>query len=297
VLQWPVAQKNGVREMKGDTEEGTDEHNNKEDSIRIRRSIFNKIALGAVAALAVATFFGGYLLGGLNARLVGSGGGGSTTIAESQQGGGGLEAVVPTAPSQQAPSPSPPQKIQSVSLDGAITLGKQDAPVTMVEFGDFQCPFCKRHFDDSFNQIKQEYVNPGQVKYVYMNFPLDKHPNAKPAANAAECANEQGKFWEYHDALFSNQTEWENQDATNATATFKQYAAGMGLNADQFNSCLDSNKFQNEIDKEIQQGSSYGVSGTPTFYIGNEKAGYTAVEGAKPYASLKQTIDRLLQQG
>jgi protein-disulfide isomerase len=267
------------------------------DSIRIKKSTFNKIALGAVAALAVATFFGGYILGSINAGLVG-GGSTTTTFAGTQLGeGSAAVAPTPTAPAAQQAPPPPPQKIQSISLDGAIALGKQDAPVTIVEFADFQCPFCKRHFDDSFAQIKQEYIDSGKVKYVYMNFPLDMHPNAMPAANAAECANEQGKFWEYHDKLFATQTEWENQESTNATATFKQYAASMGLNAGQFNSCLDSNKYQSKIDKETQDGSSYGVSGTPAFYIGNDKAGYTAVEGAQPYATFKQTIDQLLQQG
>jgi protein-disulfide isomerase len=167
----------------------------------------------------------------------------------------------------------------------------------MVEFADFQCPFCKRHFDNSFNQIKQEYIDSGKVKYVYMNYPMDMHPNAKPAANAAECANEQGKFWQYHDKLFATQSEWEDQPAASATATFKQYAANLGLNAAQFTSCLDSNKYQSKIDNETQEGSSYGVSGTPTFYIGNDKAGYITVDGAQPYSSFKQTIDQQLQQG
>src|ERR687889_1440572 len=124
--------------------------NNDDGSIRIKRSTFNKIALGAVATLAVATFFGGYILGGLNAGV-----GSINTPAGTQQRG-----VIPTAPTQQAPAPSL-QKIQSVSLDGALTLGKQDAQVAVVEFADFQCPFCKRHFDDSFTQIKQEYVDSG----------------------------------------------------------------------------------------------------------------------------------------
>jgi protein-disulfide isomerase len=260
--------------------------NNDDGSIRIKRSTFNKIALGAVATLAVATFFGGYILGGLNAGV-----GSINTPAGTQQRG-----VIPTAPTQQAPAPSL-QKIQSVSLDGALTLGKQDAAVAVVEFADFQCPFCKRHFDDSFTQIKQEYVDSGKIKYVYKNYPLEMHPNAQPAANAAECANEQGKFWEYHDKLFATQTEWEGQESANATATFKQYAADLGLNAAQFNSCLDSDKYQSQIDKETQEGSSYGVSGTPAFFIGNDKAGYTPVQGAKPYTTFKQAIDQAIQGG
>jgi protein-disulfide isomerase len=266
-----------------------DKRNDNDDTIRIKRSTFNKIALGAIAALAVSTFFGGYILGGINAGLIG---GSTTTLAGTQQ--EGLAAVAPTAPQQQA-SPTPPHKIQSISLDGAITLGTQDAPVTMVEFSDFQCPFCKRYFDNSFAQIKKEYIESGKLKYVYMNFPF--YQNSKPAANAAECANEQGKFWEYHDKLFTIQTDWENQDAKSTIATFKQYAADMGLNTAQFNSCLDSNKYQSKIDKETQEGSRHGVFGTPIFYVGNDKAGYTVVEGAQPYATFKRTIDQALQGG
>lgn len=195
---------------------------------------------------------------------------------------------------QQAP-PSPPQEIQSISLGGAITMGKQDAPVTVVEFSDFQCPFCKRHFEDTFNQIEQEYVATGQVRYVYKHYPLDFHQNAKQAAVAAECANEQGKFWEYHDVLFQKQTEWETQDANAAATTFKKYATDLGLNAGSFNTCLDFNKHEEKVDKESQEGSAYGVSGTPTFFIGNEQQGYTTVVGAKPFTALKQTIDQALQ--
>jgi protein-disulfide isomerase len=273
--------------------------NDDDDIIRIRQTTFTRIAFGAVAALAVATFFGGYILGGMNAGLVVGGGGGSTTIPGMQQqgtgtgGGGGSADVAPTAPAQAAAPAA--EEIQSISLDGAIAMGKQDAPVTMIEFSDFQCPFCKRHFDDTFHQIEQEYVTTGKVRYVYKHYPLDFHENAKPAALASECANEQGKFWEYHDVLFEKQTEWETQDA-NATS-FKRYATDLGLNADSFNSCLDSKKYEQKVEKELQEGSTYGVSGTPAFYIGNEKQGYTQIEGAQPFSTIKRTIDEVLQAG
>jgi protein-disulfide isomerase len=282
------------------------EKDNDDDSIRIKRSTFNKIALGAVAALAVATFFGGYILGGLNAGLVGGGqepttiagteeGGGSAAVAPTQEApSGGMAAPTTTAPQQ---APPPPTKVESISLEGAITKGKADAPVTMVDFSDFQCPFCKRHADETIEQIMTEYVDTGKVRYVFKHYPLDFHANARAASNAAECANEQGKFWEYHKALFTNQQQWETQDATAAATTFKKYATDLELKTDQFNTCVDSKKYDEKIGKELQEGSQYGTSGTPTFYIGNEKEGYTQVVGAQPYETFKQTIDQLLQEG
>jgi protein-disulfide isomerase len=281
------------------------EKDNDDDSIRIKRSTFNKIALGAVATLAIATFFGGYILGGINAGLVG--GGGSTSIAGTpEEEGGGSDAVAPTqqapsgdtAPTPAAPQPAaPPTRVESISLDGAITKGKQGAPVRMVEFSDFQCPFCKRHFDNTLEQIEKEYVSTGKVQYVYKHYPLDFHPNAKSAAVAAECANEQGKFWEYHDVLFEKQTEWETQDANASATTFKTFATDLKLDTNKFNSCLDANKYEEKVDKELQEGSTYGVSGTPTFYIGNEQQGYTPIVGAQPFTTIKQTIDQLLPEG
>jgi protein-disulfide isomerase len=287
---------------------GERRNNGNDNSVRIKRSTFNKIALGAVAALAVATFFGGYILGGMNAGLVGEGGGSTSIAGTAEEEGGGSDTVAPTqqapsggdaalTPAAPQPAAPPPARVESISLDGAITKGKQDAPVKMVEFSDFQCPFCKRHFDETLEQIEKEYVSTGKVQYVYKHYPLDFHPNAKPAAVAAECANEQGKFWEYHDVLFEKQTQWETQDANASATTFKTFATGLKLDMNKFNSCLDSNKYVEKVDKELQEGSTYGVSGTPTFYIGNEQEGYTQIVGAQPFTTIRQTIDQLLPEG
>ena len=183
----------------------------------------------------------------------------------------------------------PPTKIASVNTDGAPVKGNPNAPVTMVEFADFQCPFCGRFVSDSLQQIEKKYVDTGQVKFVYEQYPLPFHPNAQPGAMTAECANAQGKFWPMHDKLYATQTTWENLDNATVKNTFKQYAASLGLNAQSFNSCLDSSKYSDKIQKESSLGSQYGVSGTPTFYIGNQKAGYTQLVGAQPITSFEQT--------
>jgi protein-disulfide isomerase len=261
--------------------------------ISIKKSTFTKLAVVGVAALMVASFFGGYTW---HATVVPSSGQSGPTLAAAN---GGLQ--LPQQPVAQAPGMAPgqpgaapqPTKVAAVNIDGAPTKGKADAPVTMVEFADFQCPFCGKFVTDSLQQIEKKYVDTGQVKFVYEQYPLPFHPNAQPAAMAAECANSQGKFWPMHDKLYATQTTWENQDSAAVKNTFKQYAASLGLNAASFNSCLDSSKYSDKIQKQTSLGSQYGVSGTPTFYIGNQKAGYTQIVGAQPITSFEQLIKQL----
>jgi protein-disulfide isomerase len=275
------------------TNSNTKTNNSNNNTISINRSTFTKLAVVGVAALMIASFFGGYTW---HATVVPSGQSGPTLAAAN----GGLQlpqqpiAQVPggMAPGQPGAAPQP-TKVAAVNIDGAPTKGKADAPVTMVEFADFQCPFCGRFVTDSLQQIEKKYVDTGQVKFVYEQYPLPFHPNAQPAAMAAECANAQGKFWPMHDKLYATQTTWESQDSAAVKNTFKQYAAGLGLNAASFNSCLDSSKYSDKIQRESSLGSQYGVSGTPTFYIGNQKAGYTQIVGAQPITSFEQMIKQL----
>jgi len=177
----------------------------------------------------------------------------------------------PTRPSQPT-QPSPTQ----VSVDDDPVKGPSDAKVTIVEFSEFQCPFCAR-VQPTVNQILEEYGD--DVRIVYRDFPLSFHQYAQKAAEAAECADDQGKFWEYHDKLF------ENQQALD-TSNLKQYAKDLGLDSAQFDSCLDSGKYELEVKKDFQDGQSYGVSGTPTFFINGIK-----VVGAQPFSTFKQVID------
>jgi protein-disulfide isomerase len=171
--------------------------------------------------------------------------------------------TAPTAPTQPT-APSAPQSLQ-VTYGDYPALGQDSAPVAWVEFSDFQCPFCERLYSDAEAQVTTNYINSGKVKLYYRDFPLSFHPNADPAANAARCADEQDKFWEMHDLLFSNQSGWTG--LSDAGPTFKAYAAALGLDSTQFDSCYDAKKYESAIQADEQVGSGYGVQGTPSNFL------------------------------
>ena len=185
------------------------------------------------------------------------------------------EAEKPTAQSE---TPQQPQKL-NIDVDDGPVLGNKNAPVTIVEFSDFQCPYCGRFFTQTLPSIKKDYIDTGKVKLVFRDFPLSFHPNAEPAAEAAECANEQGKYWEYHDKLF------ENQDSLSSELYIK-LAGDLGLDVDKFKTCIETSKYKQEVEDDFNYGQSVGVSGTPTFFINGIK-----LVGAQPYEAFKQIID------
>jgi protein-disulfide isomerase len=158
--------------------------------------------------------------------------------------------------------------------------GSPDAPVTIVEYADFQCPFCSKA-EYSIAQVLREY--PGKVKLVFKNFPLDFHENAMPAARAALAAGEQGKFWEMHDLIFSHQSSIKQDDLS-------QMAKGLGLDVDRFTRDLDSQKVKTEIDAELAEGRKRGVNGTPTFYVDGQE-----MVGALGASQFEAMIDRSLR--
>jgi len=184
-----------------------------------------------------------------------------------------------------------------VSLDDDPVKGNPDAPVTIIEFSDFQCPFCSRFFTQTLPLIEKNYIDTGKVKFVYRDFPLvSLHPNgAMSAAVASECADEQGMFWPYHDKIFQNQKNWERLAAEDVTIELKAYAEELELNTDQFNACLNSEKYLDEVNKDYQDGVSYGITGTPGFFIGNEKDGFIKLTGAQPFATFQNAIDNQLK--
>lgn len=170
--------------------------------------------------------------------------------------------------------------LQPPGVDDDPALGPEDAPVTIIEFSDYQCPFCARA-EPTIKQVLEEYGD--KVRLVYRDFPLDQlHPYARKASEASHCAEEQGKFWEYHDALY------EDQGSINE-AGLEQFAKDLGLDMDAFNSCLDSGKYADEVQKDLEDGQEYGVSGTPAFFVNG-----FSISGAQPFAVFKDIIDKEL---
>ena len=165
----------------------------------------------------------------------------------------------------------------------AKVKGDLNAPVTIIEYSDFECPFCKKFFLDTLPLIDQNYIKTGKVKFVYKNFPLRSiHFSAQIAAEASECANEQGKFWEYHNLLFQNAPNFRESNLIN-------YATQLELNINQFSECLKSGKYKDIIEQEIREGSSKGVRGTPGFLINGK-----LVSGAQPFSVFEQIIESYL---
>lgn len=264
---------------------------NEEAKITIKKSSYQKMLKGIVAAIAIATFLGGYALGTLG------GGSDSLSVDEIQEIISAVEANAPAPtlqPAQAPPQPPSPQVIQ-VSVDDDPIKGDPNAPVTVIEFSDFQCPFCSRFYTQTLPALEENYINTGKIKFVYRDLPLDNlHPNARPAHIASECADEQGKFWEYHDVLFANQREWNRLSPVDLNVKLNEYATSMGLNSASFDSCLSSKSIADEVNADFLQAAQYGATGTPTFFIGNEKDGFIKLVGAQPYSAFQAAIDAQL---
>jgi protein-disulfide isomerase len=189
-------------------------------------------------------------------------------------------AAAPAAPAAPTDAPAEPP-VQKVEVGNAPVKGPKNAPITIVAFSDFECPFCSRVLP-TLKQIEDQYGN--KVKVAFKNQPLPFHANAKPAAAAALAAHEQGKFWEMHDKLFANQRALDR-------ASLEKYAQELGLNVDKFKAALDSGKFNAQIDADAAEGQRLGASGTPTFFIN----GRTLV-GAQPLEAFKRVIDEELKK-
>jgi protein-disulfide isomerase len=168
--------------------------------------------------------------------------------------------------------------------------GAADAPVTIVEYSDFQCPYCARYSSETYPQIREQYIDTGQVRYIFRHFPLQFHSEALPAAQAAECAGEQGKFWEMHDVLFENQAEWAGN--AEPVAIFVDLAEGLGLDGAEFEACLTSDKYAAKVQEDMAEGAAEGVTGTPAFRING-----VALSGAQPIAAFQEQIDYFLAGG
>lgn len=211
------------------------------------------------------------------------------------QGGGEGAALAPNVPQAPAQAGDPGAPVKVSDRSDAPVLGNKNAKVTMYEFSDFQCPFCKKFFDETYGQLKAKYIDTGKVKLVYRHYPLSFHQNAQKAAEAAECANRQGKFKDYHDVLFKN----GKGDGTGlAVEDLKKYANDLGLNSgnfgfgkNKFNTCLDNGETAEVVKKDMADAGAVGISGTPSFVINGVK-----MVGAQPFSSFEQTIEAALKK-
>ncbi len=195
--------------------------------------------------------------------------------------GSAATAAQPSAPIAQAPATQEPQyKRYDIPTEGYPSLGPDDAPIVIVEFSDFQCPYCRRFQSETYQPLLDAY--PGQIRFVYRNLPLTSiHPNAMPAAVASLCARDQDAFWGYHDKLFSS--EQLDQD------TYIRYAADLGLDTETFTACLSDGSHDAEIQADMDFAISLGVQSTPTFFVNG-----LAVVGAQPLSYFQQLIDKEL---
>lgn len=171
---------------------------------------------------------------------------------------------------------------------GTHQEGNKNAKVTVVEFTDYQCPFCGRFFTDTYGQLKKDYIDTNKISYITMNLPLPFHPNAHVGAEAAECAGDQKKYFEMHSKLFGNQDSWVND--SDPKPKFETYAKDIGLNVDAFKKCLADGKFKQKIDDDNALAAKMGASGTPTFYINGSQ-----LVGAQPYSEFQKAIDAALK--
>lgn len=167
-----------------------------------------------------------------------------------------------------------------ISVDDDPSQGKKGAPITLIEFSDFQCPFCKR-VRPTLSKIMDTYK--GKVYYVFRDFPLSFHKNAEKAAQAANCAGDQDKYWKYNTHIWENQRELQIEK-------LKEYAKTLGLNESKFNECLDSDKYADEIAKDMKEGSAAGVTGTPAYFVNG-----IFISGAQPFENFKDIIDTELK--
>jgi protein-disulfide isomerase len=223
----------------------------------------------------------------------------NTMLKAGYVGGGTPTAQAPgaNAPTAAAPDAAPAQPLsdetwKQVQENPAGVIGNKNAKVTIVEFTDYQCPYCSRHFTATYPQLKKKYVDSGKVKIVLKDQPLPFHPNSKISAAAARCGGEQGKFEAMHDALFGKQNDWANLSNDDAIKKFGDMAKEVGLNGDKLMSCVKDGKFTKAIEADSVLGlkPEVGAGGTPTFFIQK-----TPVVGAQDLSVFEAEIEKALK--
>jgi protein-disulfide isomerase len=180
-----------------------------------------------------------------------------------------------------------PKDSDGVKADLARIQGSSTAPVWVIEVSDFQCPFCKQWHDETYRKLRDEFVKTGKIRLAYINFPLNQHANAWPAAETAMCAGAQGKFWEMHDALFVSQKKWEQ--LSSPALFFDSLARATGINVPRWQQCVQSGKMKPWIQADYDRAQAAGAASTPTFIIGDRM-----LTGAQPIEIFRSAIDSAL---
>ena len=197
----------------------------------------------------------------------------------------------------QAPTAIPAPLKYNITTAGFPSIGPANAPIVIVEFSDYQCPYCTQWHDTTYKPLMAAY--PGKIRLVYRNYPLPFHQNALMAAEAALCAGDQNAYWQYHDALFSHNDQLNNQAGTTlGEDSYHQYAADLSLDVNAFDNCMNTNKYKQAVQSDLDYANSLppdsdgsaAVSGTPTFFVN----GYRLV-GAEPISYFQQIIDAQLK--
>ena len=192
----------------------------------------------------------------------------------------------------QAAAPAPPvsDKVSMALPQAGFSMGRADAPLTMVEFTDLQCPFCQSFHNTAFEDLKKNYIDAGKVRFISRDYPLPFHENAMRAAEAGRCAGEQGKFWELRDVMIANADKLQQDKILD-------YAKALKLDAKTFQTCLGSGKYRQSVADDIALGNAAGVSGTPTFIVGRVQNGQLdglRIVGAQPYSEFDAKLQELL---
>lgn len=239
----------------------------------MKQHLFTALIAIAAIALALAFFFAGFFVRGwVNQEL---------TVADPQPSDQASPAQVTDTPAV-APTLDT-TALTDIDTDDDPFRGPSNAAVTIIEFSDYQCPFCKRYVDETLPLILDTYGD--RVRYVFHDFPIEQlHPQAALAAQGARCAFDQGKFWEYHDLLFQKQ-------GALAADNLKGYAAKLGLDQKTFDGCLDSGKYAQEVQDDFDEARALSVTATPTFFINGRK-----LVGAQSFATFQTIIEEELQK-
>ena len=187
--------------------------------------------------------------------------------------------------------PRPQQDVRvELPLTNAPALGNDDAPVVLVEFTDYECPYCKRFYDAVFPELKEKYIDTGKLRFISRNFPLPMHSHAEKAAQAAACADEQGKYWQMRASLFANPRALDEE-------SLYAYAKEAGIDAESFRACLNKNAHALKIKEDLADGNSVGISGTPSFVLGRVSGKSIVgqrIVGAQPLSAFAPKIQALL---